>query len=120
VEKNNNNNNNDDIKNSQNSQNGDADNKNQTTETKTSLWTSVINENEADQIEHNDANTFLRLNCKLFLLDTDKAKWLERGYGILKLIDSNDGLNCKISKPAVLLLSFLLLSLITFFYSDVD
>ena len=76
-----------------NSQNDTATEK---SDTKTSLWSN--NENEADQIENNDANTLLRLNCKLFLLETDKAKWIERGYGILKIIDSNDGLNCKISK----------------------
>jgi hypothetical protein len=61
------------------------------------LWP-LTTENEADQIENNEANTIFKLNCKLFVLEADKAKWNERGYGILKVIDSNDGVNCKISK----------------------
>ncbi len=29
-------------------------------------------------------------------MEPTKANWLERGYGILKLIDLNDGYNCKL------------------------
>lgn len=82
-----------DTQNSQNSVKSDSDKTNE----QKPLWSTT--ENEADQIENNEANTILKLNCKLFVLDTDKAKWNERGYGILKVIDSNDGFNCKISKP---------------------
>lgn len=45
----------------------------------------------------------MKLSCKLFVLnvlETDKVDWVERGYGILKVIDSNDGVNCKMSKIA--------------------
>ena len=45
----------------------------------------------------NDSNTLLKLNCKLFMLCDDKINWQERGYGILKIFDSNDGYNCRIS-----------------------
>ena len=91
------------ITGSQNSiRNSQADT-NEKSDVKSSLWGNANNgnvglENEADQIDNNDINTLLRLNCKLFLLETDKAKWIERGYGILKIIDSSDGLNCKISE----------------------
>ena len=61
------------------------------------LW-NALNENEVDTIENNDAHTLIRMNCKLFILEKDKADWIERGYGILKMIDSIDGINCKISK----------------------
>lgn len=79
-----------DTQNSQNSVKSDSDKTNE----QKPLWSTT--ENEADQIENNEANTIFKLNCKLFVLDTDKAKWNERGYGILKVIDSNDGFNCKI------------------------
>lgn len=46
------------------------------------------------------------------MLETDKAKWIERGYGILKLIDSNDGINCKISKSSLKLKFCIKLSLL--------
>jgi len=49
----------------------------------------------------NDVNTLIRMNCKLFVLDKDQkdqSVWTERGYGVLKIIDSEDGLNSKISK----------------------
>jgi len=59
------------------------------------LW-NALNENDVDTIENNDAHTLIRMNCKLFILEKDKADWIERGYGILKMIDSTDGLNCKI------------------------
>lgn len=60
------------------------------------LWpVSEDQANPADEI--NDADTIIRLNCKLFVL-TDKVNWTERGYGLLKLINSNDGINCNISK----------------------
>lgn len=49
----------------------------------------------ADTLE-NDANTIMKLNCKLFVLESNKANWAERGYGIFKLIDLNDGYNCKL------------------------
>ena len=79
--------------NSQQSTKSDTD----TTHESKPLWP-ITTENEADQIENNEANTILKLNCKLFVLEPEKSKWNERGYGILKVIDSNDGVNCKISK----------------------
>jgi len=54
----------------------------------------------SDSLE-NDANTLIRMNCKLFVLDKDskdQANWAERGYGILKMIECDEGENCKISK----------------------
>lgn len=51
-----------------------------------------------DSLE-NDANTLIRMNCKLFVLDKDskdQANWAERGYGILKMIECDEGDNCKI------------------------
>ena len=50
----------------------------------------------------NDSSTLLKLNCKLFVLANDKINWLERGYGILKIFDSSEGYNCRISKIKIL------------------
>ena len=62
------------------------------------LW-SASNENEyAERNEIEDLNTILKMNCKLYVLESDKANWAERGYGMLKLIDTPDETNCKISK----------------------
>jgi hypothetical protein len=61
------------------------------------LWSSS-NENEyAERNEIEDLNTILKMNCKLYVLESDKANWAERGYGMLKLIDTPDETNCKIS-----------------------
>ena len=60
------------------------------------LWSSE-NVDYYDPTENNE-NTLFKVNCKLYLLEADKANWVERGYGILKVIDSNDDLNCNISK----------------------
>ena len=60
------------------------------------LWSTEQNE-YYDPTENNE-NTLFKLNCKLYLLEADKANWVERGYGILKVIDTNDDLNCNISK----------------------
>lgn len=54
----------------------------------------------ASSLETDDANTLIRMNCKLFVLEKnqkDQSNWSERGYGVLKMIDSADGINCKIS-----------------------
>ena len=60
------------------------------------LWS----ENNVDYFDpnENNENTLFKINCKLYLLEADKANWVERGYGILKVIDSNDDLNCNISE----------------------
>jgi hypothetical protein len=64
---------------------------------KAPLWSSS-NENEyAERNEIDDMNTILKINCKLYVLESDKANWAERGYGMLKLIDTPDETNCKIS-----------------------
>lgn len=55
----------------------------------------VLNNYENDN-EHESA--ILKLNCKLYLLDIDKKNWLERGYGILKIFETNDRSNYKMSK----------------------
>jgi hypothetical protein len=61
------------------------------------LWS---NENSelAEKNEQDDLNTILKVTCKLYVLESDKANWAERGYGIFKLIDTPDETNCKISK----------------------
>ena len=65
-----------------------------------SLWPTGESENgekySTENALENDVNTVIKLNCKLFVLESNKANWLERGYGILKLIDLNDGYNCKL------------------------
>lgn len=61
----------------------------------------LLNESSKHVCLENDANTLIRMNCKLFVLDKDakdQANWAERGYGILKMIESEEGENCKISK----------------------
>ncbi len=63
---------------------------------------SIFTEVDAEKynINENDFNTLIRMNCKLFVLDKDQkdqAVWTERGYGVLKIIDCDDGLNSKIS-----------------------
>ena len=60
------------------------------------LW-SEKNVDYFDPNENNE-NTLFKINCKLYILEADKANWVERGYGILKVIDSNDDLNCNISE----------------------
>lgn len=58
----------------------------------------LLNESKHVCLE-NDANTLIRMNCKLFVLDKDskdQANWAERGYGILKMIECEEGDNCKI------------------------
>ncbi|CAF0783505.1 unnamed protein product [Brachionus calyciflorus] len=59
----------------------------------TNLWTGHA---ETEDKFDNDMYTILRMNCKLFVLESDKANWVERGYGVLKLVDTPDGSNCKI------------------------
>ena len=60
------------------------------------LWTSKA-EALLDLESDDAANTLLKLNgCKLFVLDTDMCNWTERGYGVLKLIETSDALNTKI------------------------
>ena len=67
------------------------------------IFGSVDTETEkfnASSLETDDANTLIRMNCKLFVLEKnqkDQSNWSERGYGVLKMIDSADGINCKIS-----------------------
>ena len=61
------------------------------------LWSSS-NENEfAEKNEIDDMNTILKINCKLYVLESEKSNWAERGYGIFKLIDTPDETNCKMS-----------------------
>lgn len=66
------------------------------------IFGSVDTETEkfnASSLETDDANTLIRMNCKLFVLEKnqkDQSNWSERGYGVLKMIDSADGINCKI------------------------
>jgi hypothetical protein len=62
------------------------------------LWPSSTEKNAEpyyDPTESNE-NTLFKVNCKLYLLEADKQNWVERGYGILKVIDLSDDLNCKI------------------------
>lgn len=75
---------------------------NQSIINKTVLWSSDVDAEKfsSDALE-NDSHTLLKLNCKLFILEIDKANWLERGYGILKVIETSDGSNCKISKTSL-------------------
>ena len=76
-------------------------NKDESTEPKSTsntLWPLNSDAANEDALEQNDANTIAKFNCKLYVLETDKVNWAERGYGIMKLIDSNDGQNCKLSK----------------------
>lgn len=61
------------------------------------LWSSS-NENEyVEKTEQDDMNTLMKMNCKLYVLDSDKANWTEKGYGMLKVIDMPEEQNCKIS-----------------------
>ena len=85
---------------SENNEKETSDN-NQPTVNKTVLWSSDVDSEKfsSDALE-NDSHTLLKLNCKLFILEIDKANWLERGYGILKVIETSDGSNCKISKTS--------------------
>ena len=70
--------------------------KEESTETKPAvLWAGQV---EIEDKFDNDLYTILRMNCKLYVLESDKVNWAERGYGVLKLIDTPDGSNCKISK----------------------
>ena len=76
-------------------------NKDESTEPKSTsntLWPLNSDAANEDALEQNDANTIAKFNCKLYVLETDKVNWAERGYGIMKLIDSNDGHNCKLSE----------------------
>ncbi len=79
----------------------DQDSKDETNETSETaaktLWSTENNGDYFDPNENNE-NTLFKINCKLYLLEADKANWVERGYGILKVIDSNDDLNCNISR----------------------
>jgi hypothetical protein len=65
------------------------------------VWPASSEKNSVDYEKYlaeneNDTNTIVKFNCKLFMLDTvDKTNWIERGYGLLKLID--DGKSCKMS-----------------------
>ncbi len=79
--------------------NGKESSDNQPAINKTVLWSSDVDSEKfsSDALE-NDSYTLLKLNCKLFILEIDKANWLERGYGILKVIETSDSSNCKISK----------------------
>lgn len=58
------------------------------------LWTGQV---DTDEKFDNELDSIFKLNCKLFVLESDKASWSERGYGLLKLIDTPDRSNCKIS-----------------------
>ncbi|RMZ96396.1 ran-binding 3 isoform X2 [Brachionus plicatilis] len=57
------------------------------------LWTGQV---DTDEKFDNELDSIFKLNCKLFVLESDKASWSERGYGLLKLIDTPDRSNCKI------------------------
>jgi hypothetical protein len=39
----------------------------------------------AETLENNNDKTIGKFNCKLFVLDTDKQSWAERGYGLMKI-----------------------------------
>lgn len=69
--------------------------------TNASNW---LNDTEHDKYAHdaveNELYTLLKINCKLYVLDAEKSNWNERGYGILKVIETNEGQNCKISKSS--------------------
>ena len=58
---------------------------------------SNLNIHNNDYIENEQESALLKINCKLYLLDAKKT-WQERGYGMLKVIETNDKTNCKISK----------------------
>ena len=62
----------------------------------TALWSSANESEFAEKNEIEECNTIMKINCKLYVLESDKANWAERGYGILKLIDIPDENNCKI------------------------
>lgn len=55
---------------------------------------SNLNSNN-DYNESDQESCLLKINCKLYLLDAKKT-WVERGYGMLKVIETNDKTNCKI------------------------
>lgn len=63
---------------------------------------SWLNDAEAEKytsmLNESDIYSLCKLNCKLYVLEADKTNWAERGYGILKVIETSDGNNCKISK----------------------
>lgn len=68
----------------------------ESSETKTpTLWSGQV---EPDEKFDNELDSIFKINCKLFVLESDKVSWSERGYGLLKLIDTPDKSNCKISK----------------------
>lgn len=59
----------------------------------TTLNTTTDYENDIDS----DLLLF-KVNCKLYLLESDKMNWLEKGYGLLKIFETNDRTNCKLSE----------------------
>ena len=65
--------------------------------TSSTLWPLTSDTANEEALEQNDANTIAKFNCKLYVLEADKVNWIERGYGVMKLVDSNDGYNCKLS-----------------------
>ena len=82
-----------------------AANKDESVESKaasSTLWPLAGEAGNEDALEQNEANTIAKFNCKLYVLETEKVNWLERGYGVMRLVDSNDGHNYKLSKPSQL------------------
>jgi hypothetical protein len=68
-----------------------------TTEDDTNNWKSS-NQIE-DSIVNDESDTILKISCKLYLLEAEKQNWLERGYGILRVLKTDDESstsNCKI------------------------
>lgn len=55
-------------------------------------------EKYANALHESDLYSLCKINCKLYVLEADKTNWAERGYGILKVIETSDGSNCRISK----------------------
>lgn len=58
--------------------------------------------------EIDNYSEILKLNCKLYCLESDKATWNERGFGILKIIETSDKSNLQLS--TYFKFSFLILS----------
>ena len=59
--------------------------------------TNNSNNNNEDYSENDQESSLIKINCKLYILDAKKT-WLERGYGMLKIIETTDKTNCKISE----------------------
>lgn len=55
-------------------------------------------EKYATALHESDLYSLCKINCRLYVLEAEKSNWAERGYGILKVIETSDGSNCRISK----------------------